>query len=428
MAEKIQHCNWFKRCFILILLATTALYTVSCDSGGGSSDGGGGGPQTEIRAIDPFPNFTFTRPLGIENAGDGSNRLFIVEQGGTIQAITPDAPAQNAARELAARQDVSMFLDISDRVSSGDDGEVGLLGLAFHPDFENNGYFYVNYVADGPLRTVISRFAIDEVTGLGDPDSELILLEFGQENAFHNAGQMFFGPSDGLLYITSGDGGPTGEGLDDVSLESQDRSNLLGTILRIDVDNPSGGLLYGIPPDNPYAGNTSGFREEIYAYGFRNPWRASIDPASGLLITADVGQARREEINIVVKGGNYGWHIMEGTLCFDPPSGCDTTGLEMPIWEYGRGQGRSVTGGYIYRGSDIPDLVGRYIYGDFVSGRVWALSLNGTTVTGNEQLFRFADVDTFIIASFGLDEDGEIYIAGISDGKIYKIVEQEVEP
>ena len=420
--------KWLKRSLIFFLLAMASLYTVSCDSNDSSSNGGD--PRTEITAINAFPELNFLRPLDIQNAGDGSGRLFVVEQGGIIQLITPEQAAQQSStRTTATRAEKSAFLDIQDRVLSSDDGEVGLLGLAFHPDFENNGYFYVNYIAGDPLRTVISRFSVNEGDpSTADPGSELILLEINQINSFHNGGQMFFGPDDGYLYITSGDGGPSGEGREGVSFESQDLTNLFGAILRIDVDNPDEGLNYGIPPDNPFAGNASGFREEIYAYGLRNPWRASIDPATGLLITADVGQASREEIDIVKPGMNYGWHIMEGTLCFDPPTGCDMTGLEQPIWEYGHGQGRSITGGFIYRGSDIPELQGKYIYGDFVSGRVWALSLNGETVTGNDQLFRLADVDTFIIASFGLDEQGEIYIAGISDGMIYKIVEQEEAP
>ena len=389
--------------------------------GNGNSDGGGGEPQTEIRAIDPFPNFRFIRPLGLENAGDGSNRLFVVEQGGTIQVILPENTVQQSAdRGITTRAESTLFLDISDRVYTSEDGEVGLLGLAFHPDFENNGYFYVNYTADPPLRTVISRFSVSETDpNAGDPGSELILLEFLQGNFFHNAGQMFFGPSDGYLYISSGDGGE--------NTEAQDLTNLLGAILRIDVDNSGGGLEYAIPPSNPFAGNISGFREEIYAYGLRNPWRASIDPITGLLITGDVGQQRREEINIIKNGLNYGWPIMEATLCFMPESGCDMTGLELPIWEYGRGQGRSITGGFIYRGQ-ITDLQGKYIYGDFASGRVWALSLDGETVTDNEQIYRFPGGESFIIATFGLDEDGEIYIPGLVDGVIYRLVEQEVSP
>ncbi len=422
MTGMILSHSALKSGLLALFLVTICLALVSCDSHEGPRGEGG----SVIRAENAFPELTFNRPLGIENAGDGSNRLFVVEQGGTIQIITPDpAPAQSTARTITSRAEKSVFLDIQDRISKDEGGEAGLLGLAFHPDFENNGYFYVNYIADAPFRTVISRFSVsDGDPDIADPESELVLIEFDQTNAFHNGGQMFFGPSDGLLYITSGDGGPSGS----VSDESQDLTNLFGAILRIDIDNPDEGLEYGIPADNPFAGNSSGFREEIYAYGLRNPWRASIDPVTGLLITADVGQGDREEIDIVEPGKNYGWPIMEGTLCFDPPTDCDMTGLEQPIWEYGRGQGRSVTGGFIYRGAEIEQLQGKYIYGDFASGRIWALSIDGGTATGNEEIFRFSDEETFIIASFGLDEQGEIYIAGISDGIIYKIIELFFSP
>lgn len=408
--------------FSMLFLVTMCLGLVSCDSNEGSRGDGG----SIIVAENAFPELTFNRPLDIQNAGDGSDRLFVVEQRGTIQVVTTDqAPAQNTARVTTARAEASVFLDMGDRISSDGGGEAGLLGLAFHPDFENNGYFYVNYIADAPFRTVISRFSVsDEDPGAADPESETVLLEFNQTNSLHNAGQMFFGPSDGFLYITSGDGGPDGV----VSEESQDLTNLFGTILRIDVDNPDEGLEYGIPAANPFAGNMSGFREEIYAYGLRNPWRASIDPVTGLLITADVGQNDREEIDIVEPGKNYGWPIMEGTLCFDPPSGCDMSGLELPIWEYGRDQGGSITGGFIYRGTQIEQLQGKYIYGDFVSGRIWALSIQDGAVTDNEEIFRFSEEDTFIIASFGLDERGEMYIAGISEGIIYKITELFFSP
>jgi glucose/arabinose dehydrogenase len=416
MLRIISSGNSLNQCFVLLLLVTTCLYTISCDSDNGTSGGGGG---SIIVAENAFPELSFVRPLDIQNAGDGSDRLFVVEQRGTIQVITPDDTAVLNTSELTtARAEASVFLDIQDRVLNDEGGEVGLLGLAFHPDFENNGYFYVNYTDGDPLRTVISRFSVsDGDSETADPESELVLLELEQPHPFHNGGQLFFGPFDGYLYTTLGDGGVHPGG------DAQDLTNLFGTILRIDVDNPDEGLEYGIPPDNPFAGNMSGFRGEIYAYGLRNPWRASIDPLTGVLITADVGEGSREEINIVEPGANYGWPIMEGTLCFEPPSGCDMSGLELPIWEYGHSQGRSIIGGFVYRGSEIEQLQGEYIYGDFASGRIWALSLDGETVTDNEEIFRFADEETFIITSFGLDEEGEIYIAGISDGIIYKLEE-----
>ncbi len=199
---------------------------------------------------------------------------------------------------------------------------------------------------------------------------------------------------------------------------------MFGSILRIDVDNPQGGNNYGIPSDNPFFGNMSGFREEIYAYGLRNPWRISFDPVTGDLWTGDVGDATLEEIDIVEKGKNYGWPIMEGTNCFDPPSGCDMSGLELPIWEYGRNKGRSIIGGFVYRGSEFSELEGKFIYGDFVSGRVWALSLDGLTATENTQLLRFANVDSFVITSFGIDEQNGLYVTGF-DGNIYRLIRNE---
>ncbi len=215
-----------------------------------------------------------------------------------------------------------------------------------------------------------------------------------------------------------------GTGGHDSEDNAQDLSNLFGSILCIDVDNPEGGNNYGIPSDNPFFGNTSGFREEIYAYGLRNPWRMSFDPVTGALWTGDVGDESLEEIDIVEKGKNYGWPIMEGTNCYDPPSGCDMSGLELPIWEYGRNKGRTLIGGFVYRGAELPELFGKYIYADFVSGRVWALSFEGLTVTDNTQLLRFANVDSFIITSFGIDEQNELYITGF-DGNIYRLVRTE---
>lgn len=403
-----------------IMLFFLAIFVVSCDSGGDSSNAGNGSVQSEFSLVSAFPLLTFDRPLGIENAGDGTNRLFVVEQRGVIQVINPNTVlnSADATREVNPDATSQIFLDIQNRVLF-DESELGMLGLAFHPDYENNGYFYVNYIADNPLRSVISRFEVSEQNpDQADPNSELILLEIEQPHPFHNGGQLVFGPDDGLLYISLGDGGPA----DGVSTHGQDLTTLLGSILRIDVDNPEGVMNYGIPSDNPFSGNASGFREEIYAYGLRNPWRISFDPVTGTLWTGDVGELSREEIDIVGKGKNYGWHIMEGTQCFDPPTGCDMSGLELPIWEYGRNQGRSIIGGFVYRGSELPELVGKYIYGDFVSGRIWALSFDDSTATDNTQLLRISDDDSFVITSFGIDEQNELYITGF-DGTIYTLAD-----
>jgi glucose/arabinose dehydrogenase len=185
--------------------------------------------------------------------------------------------------------------------------------------------------------------------------------------------------------------------------------------LRIDVDNPEGENFYGIPQDNPFFGNMSGFKEEIYAYGLRNPWRISFDSVTGQLWCGDVGQSSREEINIIQNGLNYGWPIMEGNLCFDPPEGCDPTGLELPLLGYGRAQGGTVIGGIVYYGDELPSLFGLYIYADFFVGRVWALEFDGVNFVDNTRLVQF---NPFSIVAFGTDEQGEIYLASF-DGKIY---------
>ncbi|MGZ4903732.1 MAG: PQQ-dependent sugar dehydrogenase [Halobacteriota archaeon] len=347
-----------------------------------------------------FPHLVFTNPVGIYNAGNGSNQLFVVEQTGIIKVFENNASVSTAAT----------FLDISDRVSSG--GELGLLGLAFHPRFNENGYFYVYYTADNPLRSVVSRFSASHANGTqADRSSEAIMLQVGQPFTNHNGGQVAFGP-DGYLYIGLGDGGGEGDPLGN----GQNRSTLLGTILRIDVSAGSGGLNYSIPRDNPFVGNTEGFREEIYAYGLRNPWRFSFDPITNRLWAGDVGQDKLEEIDLIENGKNYGWNIMEGDLCYSPPSGCNQTGLTLPIWEYNHSLGDAITGGFVYRGSALPDLVGTYVYGDYGSGRIWALRYNDTGVPVNVEL-----TDTNLqISSFGVNQRGELYFCAF-DGSIYQL-------
>jgi len=411
------------RNFVLLIILA-AFYLVSCDSSGDNSTIPPAPPdpgiENQYSPVNAFNNLIFDRPLGIENAGDGTNRLFVVEHRGVILVINNVSATQSGETVQLKGIDATsnVFLDIQDQVFF-DENEQGLLGLTFHPNYENNGFFYLNYMADNPLRNVISQFAVSEDNpNIADADSEVILLEIEQPHPFHNGGQLVFGPNDGFLYISVGDGGHDSED------NAQDLSNLFGAVLRVDVDNPDGGMNYGIPSDNPFFGNTSGFREEIYAYGLRNPWRISFDSVTGALWTGDVGDQSLEEIDIVEKGKNYGWPIMEGTNCYDPPSGCDMSGLELPIWEYGRNKGRTIIGGFVYRGAELPELFGKYIYADFVSGRVWALSFDGLTVTDNTQLLRFANVDSFIITSFGIDEQNELYITGF-DGNIYRLVRTE---
>ena len=391
------------------------VFIASCDSSstGDSGGGGGGGGNVTFGLEEAFPGVTFDRPVDFQNAGDGTNRVFVVEQKGVIKVVGPllAVSGTGASRESVIRQeDVNEFLNIQDRVLF-DEGERGLLGLAFDPDFQNNGFFYVNYTADNPNRTVISRFRVNqENPNQADPGSELIILEFDQPGDHHKGGQIAFGPDDGFLYIAVGDGGAS-------SFTAQDLTDLLGSILRIDVNNPEDGMNYGIPPGNPFAGNSSGFREEIFAYGFRNPWRFAFDDSNGRLFAGDVGEDRIEEIDVVENGKNYGWNIMEGSLCITPPSGCDTSGLELPIHEYGRDEGGTIIAGPVYRGS-ISELFGKFIYGDFLSGTIWALSYNGSSVTENKVI---VDTDDLPITAFGRDEGGEAYVCTL-DGIIYRLV------
>ena len=349
---------------------------------------------------DAFPGILFDRPLDLQNASDGSGRLFIVEQGGRIYVINNPSTAE-----------AELFLDISDRVDDSGN-EMGLLGLAFHPDFKTNDKFFVNYTTGGS--TVISRFMVDpDNPGIADKTSEEVLLTFSQPYSNHNGGKITFGPDDGYLYIATGDGGSGG----DPQGNAQNLKTLLGKILRIDVDRKESGLNYTIPPDNPFVGNREGYRQEIYAYGLRNPWRFSFDLSTNRLWAADVGQDRVEEIDIIEKGKNYGWNIMEGSLCFKPPAGCDQTGLELPVYEYRHPLGESITGGYVYRGDNLPMLQGIYIYGDYVTGIIWGLPYNEGKETQNFILTK----TNLNISSFGIDEDSELYFTAF-DGKIYRLI------
>ncbi|MBN1447291.1 MAG: PQQ-dependent sugar dehydrogenase, partial [Bacteroidetes bacterium] len=282
---------------------------------------------------------------------------------------------------------------------------------AFHPNYETNGFLYLNYTAADPRRTVIARYRVtDTDPNSADPASETVLLEISQPYSNHNGGQIAFGP-DGYLYISTGDGGSGG----DPQNNAQNRSNLLGKILRIDVDNPSHGDAYGIPADNPFFGNAEGWAEHIYAWGLRNPWRFSFDTVTGRLWAGDVGQNRFEEVDIIDRGKNYGWRIMEGFSCFNPASGCDQSGLTKPVIEYGRDQGASITGGYVYRGESVPELQGKYIYADFVTGRIWGLTYNGPGNVDNVLLLS----SNQNIASFGVDPDNELYICTFG-GSIFR--------
>jgi uncharacterized repeat protein (TIGR03806 family) len=354
-----------------------------------------------------FDQLNFIFPVLLIEIPDQSGRLALVEKTGRIYVfpkITNPGPG-----------DVTLFLDISGRVVSR--GEQGLLGLAFDPDYASTGEFYVYYSwnASDPGTSRVSRFTNPTPSGnSADAFSEEILLELPQPFTNHNAGMLTFGP-DNMLYIALGDGGSGGDPLDN----GQDTTTLFGSILRIDVNStPDPGLNYQVPVDNPfYVSGPAGplTRKEIYAYGFRNPWRFSFDAVNGFLLAGDVGQNTREEIDAVYAGGNYGWRVMEGTLCFASQT-CDQTGLIPPLADYGRTDGSSVTGGYVYFGSQVPDLYGMYIYGDYASGRIWGLRYDGLSVQGP---FVLVDASGLNISSFGQDSSGEVYILDLTGGGIF---------
>ena len=354
-------------------------------------------PQYTLQ--EAFPNLTLSGPLDLQNAGDGTDRIFVVEQSGKIYVF------ENNTGVTVKKK----FLDITDSVSSG--GEMGLLGLAFHPNYENNGYFYVNYTKSSPYRrTLIVRFQVSNANpDSADRSSSKILMEIAQPFSNHNGGQLAFGP-DGYLYIALGDGGSGG----DPQGNAQNKSSLLGKLLRIDVDQTQGSINYAIPLNNPFKNNTQGFKEEIYAYGLRNPWRFSFDSPTGRLWCADVGQNAWEEIDLIVKGGNYGWRCYEGNHNYDL-SGCTDTNYIFPVWEYSHSDGVSITGGYVYRGPNLPDLYGKYIYGDFGTRKIWALTYDGINPPTNKLLL----TSSVSIASFGVDINNELYVVGYN-GIIYR--------
>jgi cysteine-rich repeat protein len=348
----------------------------------------------------------FSNPLYVTAPPRDVTRIFVVEQTGAIRIVKFGSVLPTP------------FLDISAKVSNG--SEQGLLGLAFHPDYANNGQFFVDYT-DTSGNTVVSRYQVS-----ANPDvastTETMLLGITQPFANHNGGQLLFGP-DGYLYIFSGDGGSGGDPMGN----GQNLNTRLGKILRIDVDS---GSPFGIPLTNPFVGFPG--LDEIWAYGMRNPWRNSFDRATGDLYIGDVGQNLYEEVDFQPAaspgGQNYGWNIMEGLHCFNPPSGCDMTGLTLPIHEHPHGSGPvcggSITGGYVYRGCKMPDLQGTYFYGDYCLQFVHTFKVVGGVAMGDQDVtpqLESGGVDITGITSFGEDARGELYICNQS-GEVFKIV------
>jgi glucose/arabinose dehydrogenase len=336
----------------------------------------------------PVVRAGLVQPLFLTHAGDRSGRLFVVEQPGRVRVLTGGG--------LRA----TPFLDLRGRVLFG--GERGLLGLAFHPRYAGNGRFFVDYTRRTDGATVVEEFRVSADPNVAAPAGRVVLT-VPQPFASHKGGMLAFGPG-GYLFVGLGDGGGAG----DPGNRAQDRRQLLGKILRLDVDR---GRPYAIPPGNPFA--DGGGRPEIFALGFRNPWRFSFDRSTGALYAGDVGEKRVEEVDRVVLGGNYGWRRLEGNLCFKPAVGCDRTGLRPPILTYAHASGRcAVTGGYVYRGRAIPGLVGGYVYGDFCTGEIFVRRAGAAPA-------RLLDTG-LMISSFGEDQAGELYVVGLG-GTVHRL-------
>ena len=374
-------------------------------------------PLPQVELINAFPRLTFDRPITAKSPQSGDSQLYLAEQKGRILRLPQDRETDN----------IEVFLDISDRKTYVANEE-GLLGFAFHPQFDSNGKVYVYYTQHQPRRSVISEMVKDESTHTLDLASERVILEIPQPYGNHNSGSIEFGP-DGHLYIGLGDGGSANDPHDN----AQNLRSLLGKILRIDVNSRDSGLEYGIPRNNPFRGAGSGIRAEIWAFGLRNPWGLSFDTDSGELWVADVGQNKWEEINIIVRGGNYGWNTYEGFHLFKEPA-AKAVNTIFPIMEYPHspqydeqatfphGPGLSITGGRVYRGKLFPELNGIYFYGDFAMGTLWGLRFEHGKVTHQDVV---AEMPANLkprrsISGFACDANGEVYILSFN-GKIYAV-------
>ncbi len=403
--------------------AAVALALVAC--GGGDGDGGNIPPPdpdppscaTGLETPRAFASLTFDSPIAMKQAPNDASRWFVAEQGGRIRAFDNDPDANSAVD----------FVDLRGRVHVS--GEAGLLGMAFHPDFAANGLVYLNFseLVGGVVRSVTAEFASADGGQTLAPASERVLMTVAKQATNHNGGNLEFGP-EGFLYVGLGDGGGSG----DPQGNAQNPQRLLGKMLRIDVDTRPGGAAYGIPAGNPFAANPlcnaggTGAQScpEIFATGFRNPWRWSFDRQNGDLWVGDVGQGNWEEIDLVVAGGNYGWNIREGAHCFEPASGCQTAGLIDPIAEYDHDAGFSITGGYVYRGGQATVIAGRYVFGDF-GGMISSLVPDGVGFDIVEHVPQGCAPEgatgPLSISSFAEDLDGELYLLDYGRGEILQL-------
>ncbi len=366
--------------------------------------------SAQYSLVDAYPNLpNFANAVEIVKANDGTNRLFVVQQRGLI-FVFEDSPTVSTRK---------VFVDLSNVVSQTG-SETGLLGLAFHPNYAQNRKFFVHYTTGSPLRTEVASLQ----TSAQNPDSAIassrqVIFTEMQPFSNHNGGKIAFGP-DGYLYISLGDGGSAG----DPGNRAQNRNTTLGKLLRIDVDVVQSPLNYGIPPTNPFVGQPN-VREEIFAWGLRNMWKFSFDE-QGRIWGADVGQNAWEEINIIVSGGNYGWRKFEGNAVYNTSDPTPPNAI-FPIWVYPHSAGdASITGGYVYRGSRIPALYGKYIYGDYVSRRIWALTYDFVNPATNQFLFQGSQ----LISSFGEDFNNEILVVGYNStaGRLWRLVSSAPAP
>jgi glucose/arabinose dehydrogenase len=368
--------------------------------------GGATSATAQAQIENAFPNLSFSAVTDIQAPPDGTDRLFVLERAGRIRVFDADSTTA----------ETTTFLDIQDQVDTR--GEGGLLGLAFHPEYAQNGQFFTYYITsrNGPFRSVVSRLTVSSNPDSADAASETEVLTVEQPYRNHNAGQLQFG-LDGFLYVGLGDGGSGG----DPEENGQDPTTLLGSMLRLDVDLGESGAApdcgdgaYEVPSANPFVDDENANCDEIYAYGFRNPYRFSFGPEDRLWV-ADVGQNDWEEIDWVETGGNYGWDVMEGEHCYEPSNGCDTSGLELPVFEYSHSEGSSITGGYV-AGGGCGYIEGRYVYGDYGNGRIWALSYDADGAVSNELLLD----SSLSLTTFGVGPDDRLYLAGIFGESLYQ--------
>ena len=385
------------RCFGLAMSISLLLVSMGC--GDGAMQPPPSGTSTNIALTTLVSGLN--SPVDLQLPHDNSRRFFVVQQSGTIRIIANGTLLSGS------------FLDIASKVTTG--SEMGLLGLAFHPTYSQNRRFFVNYnrTVGAQLQTVIAEYQVSSSdANQADPASERVLFTVDQPFPNHKGGQLAFGP-DGFLYIGLGDGGSGGDPFGN----GQSLQTLLGKMLRIDVDRTDPGLQYAIPTDNPFV--AGGGLPEIWAYGLRNPWRFSFDSSTGRLFCADVGQDSFEEVDLLQKGGNFGWNTMEGFHCFSPSSGCNKSGLILPVAEYSHSEGEAVIGGYVYEGTGIPSLVGTYVLGDYISGTIWGLKETSPGTWTRSQLLS----TQLNISSFGQDAAGELYVVDYS-GNVLKLVSQ----